>query len=133
MVTPHLPPHQAANALLPHLLGEALEARGHRVRFLTWGDGKGTASVVYVRRRSRRLARIKLPQAIEAAETWWKSRAALSEVDIVHIHSSTWVNQVAARLCARRGTPYVLTHYGTEIWHHDGRDVAVFKKFKNRG
>jgi hypothetical protein len=23
MVTPHLPPHQAANALLPHLLGQA--------------------------------------------------------------------------------------------------------------
>jgi hypothetical protein len=31
MVTPHLPPHQAANALLPHLLGQALGRRGHAV------------------------------------------------------------------------------------------------------
>ncbi len=122
MVTPHLPPHQAANALLPHLLGEALEARGHRARYLTWGEGPDTASVAYVRRRSRRLALSKLPQAIEAVETWRKSRRVLAEVDVVHIHSSTWVNQVMARLCARGGTPYILTHYGTEIWHHDGRD-----------
>ena len=37
MVTPHLPPHQAANALLPALLGDGLRARGHEVRYLTFG------------------------------------------------------------------------------------------------
>jgi len=42
MVTPHLPPHQAANALLPHLLGQALGARGHTARFLTFGADGGT-------------------------------------------------------------------------------------------
>ena len=43
---------------------------------------------------------------------------------MVHVHSSTWMNQVAARLAVRAGKPYVLTHYGTEIWHHDGQDPA---------
>jgi glycosyltransferase involved in cell wall biosynthesis len=38
------------------------------------------------------------------------------------------MNQVAARLAAREGRPYVLTHYGTEIWHHDGKD-PVFRRF----
>jgi glycosyltransferase involved in cell wall biosynthesis len=38
------------------------------------------------------------------------------------------MNQVAARLAVRRRRPYVLTHYGTEIWHHDGRD-ARFRRF----
>src|SRR4029453_6913992 len=40
-----------------------------------------------------------------------------------HVHSSTWMNQVAARLAHRHRRRYVLTHYGTEIWHHDGRDA----------
>jgi len=31
---------------------------------------------------------------------------------------------VAARTAVRLRKPYVLTHYGTEIWHHDGRNVA---------
>jgi glycosyltransferase involved in cell wall biosynthesis len=44
--------------------------------------------------------------------------------DVVHVHSNTWMNQVAARLAVRHAKPYVLTHYGTEIWHHDGRNAA---------
>jgi len=124
MVTPHLPPHQAANALLPHLLGQGLAARGHTVRFLTLGDEADKGDVVYVRRRSRsRSLRVtKIPQALEAAETWWKGDPLVRQADVVHIHSNTWVNQVAARLARRHGKPYVLTHYGTEIWHHDGKD-----------
>ena len=128
MVTPHLPPHQAANALLPHLLGEALARRGHTVRFLTFGPEKGRADAAYVRRRSRALRATRVPQVVEAAETWWKARPLLEAADVVHVHSSTWMNQVAARLAVRRRKPYVLTHYGTEIWHHDGRD-SVFRRF----
>jgi glycosyltransferase involved in cell wall biosynthesis len=128
MVTPHLPPHQAANALLPHLLGQALGRRGHAVSFLTFGGEAGSAQVAYVKRRSPRLRRTRVPQALEAAETWWKMRPLLRGADLVHVHSSTWMNQVAARLAVRSGTPYVLTHYGTEIWHHDGQD-ATFRRF----
>lgn len=128
MVTPHLPPHQAANALLPHLLGRALSARGHTARFLTFGTGGGRTDVAYVRRRGGRLRRTRLPQALEAAETWWKAAPLVRLSELVHIHSSTWMNQVAARLSVRHRRPYVLTHYGTEIWHHDGRD-SRFRRF----
>jgi glycosyltransferase involved in cell wall biosynthesis len=128
MVTPHLPPHQAANALLPHLLGAGLLRRGHLVRYLTFGDDGASGDVSYVRRRSRRLRATRIPQALEAAETWWKAGPLLKDVEVVHVHSSTWMNQVAARRAVREGRPYVLTHYGTEIWHHDGKD-AVFRRF----
>ena len=47
------------------------------------------------------------------------------------MHSSTWMNQVAARLAVRAGRPYVLTHYGTEIWHYDGGD-ARFQRLQPR-
>ena len=126
MVTPHLPPHQAANALLPHLLGQGLAGRGHTVRFLTFGDGGAQGATTFVRRRSRALRATRVPQALEAAETWWKGDALVQGCDLVHIHSNTWMNQVAAKLARRRGKPYLLTHYGTGIWHHDGKD-EVFR------
>jgi glycosyltransferase involved in cell wall biosynthesis len=131
MVTPHLPPHQAANALLPHLLAEGLRRRGHAARFLTFGPGAPGPEVAFVRRRGSRLRVTRVPQVLEAAETWWKGDPLVRAADVVHIHSSTWMNQVAARLAQRRRRPYVLTHYGTEIWHHDGKD-AVFRAL-NRG
>jgi glycosyltransferase involved in cell wall biosynthesis len=124
MVTPHLPPDQAANALLPDLLGKRLMARGHRCRFLTFGPGPEREGVSYVRRRrGGRLRVTRIPQALEAAETWIKGSSLVREADVVHIHSNTWMNQVAARLALKRNRPYVLTHYGTEIWHHDGRNT----------
>jgi glycosyltransferase involved in cell wall biosynthesis len=128
MVTPHLPPHQAANALLPHLLGTALRRRGHTIEFLTFGRGRDGGGVRFVRRSGARLRATRVPQALEAARTWWKARPMLRQADIVHVHSSTWMNQVAARMARRAGRPYVLTHYGTEIWHHDGRDRR-FRRF----
>ncbi len=131
MVTPHLPPHQAANALLPHLLGQGLRARGHGVRFLTFGAGPDTPEIAYVHRRAPGLRATRVPQALEAAETWWKCASLLRWADVAHVHSNTWMNQVAAALCHRRRRPYVLTHYGTEIWHHDGRD-PVFRRLNAR-
>jgi len=124
MVTPHLPPHQAANALLPAQLGEALLSRGHEVLYLSFGGGRDREGVVFVKRRSRLLRATRLPQALEAAETWRKAAPLVRQADVVHIHSNTWMNQVAARVSTRQRKPYVLTHYGTEIWHHDGKDAA---------
>ena len=131
MVTPHLPPHQAANALLPHLLGEALTGRGHDVSFLTFGDQSPNGRVTCVKRRRGWLRVTRLPQAMEAAETWLKVRPLLAKADVVHVHSNTWMNQVAAATAARAGRPYILTHYGTEIWHHDGKD-GVFHRMNAR-
>ncbi len=131
MVTPHLPPHQAANALLPHQLGRGLRERGHAVRFLTFGDGPDRDGVSFVRRRSRRLRSTRLPQALVAMATWRTGSPLVLAADVVHVHSNTWMNQVAAGLAARHHRPYVLTHYGTEIWHHDGKDRA-FRRMNAR-
>ena len=131
MVTPHLPPHQAANALLPHLLGEALRASGHQISFLTFGDGSINGHVTCVKRRTGWLRPTRLPQLMEALETWRKVRPLLASADVVHVHSNTWMNQVAAASAARAGRPYILTHYGTEIWHHDGKD-SVFRRMNAR-
>ena len=124
MVTPHLPPYQAANALLPHVLGLELEKRGHAVSFLTFETkDPPRAHTACVRRRTAfRVTRI--PQLLEALETRRKGLPRIEEADVVHVHSNTWMNQVAARLAHRHGKPYVLTHYGTEIWHHDGKNRA---------
>lgn len=124
MVTPHLPPYQAANALLPHTLGLELEKRGHRVSFLTFKTGGPVRErTAYVKRRTAfRVTRI--PQLLEAMETRRKALPLIQEADLVHVHSNTWMNQVAARAVFSLGKPYVLTHYGTEIWHHDGRNRA---------
>jgi glycosyltransferase involved in cell wall biosynthesis len=130
MVTPHLPPHQAANALLPHLLGGALEARGHAVRYLTFGGQKDSDKVSYVKRR-RAFRATRFPQALEALDTWRKCGPLVREADVVHVHSNTWMNQVAAAVASRARRPYVLTHYGTEIWHHDGQDVR-FRRLNER-
>jgi glycosyltransferase involved in cell wall biosynthesis len=131
MVTPHLPPYQAANALLPHQLGQGLVERGHAVRYLTFGDGPDREDVRFVRRGSKRLRSTRLPQAMEALATWRKGAPLVREADVVHVHSNTWMNQVAAGLAARHRRPYVLTHYGTEIWHHDGKDRA-FRRMNAR-
>ena len=131
MVTPHLPPHQAANALLPHLLGAALRAGGHEVRYVTLGDQEQRSDVAYVRRRAQSLRATRLPQLIEALETMWRATPLVKWADVVHVHSNTWMNQVAAELSAFHRRPYILTHYGTEIWHHDGRD-PVFKRLNAR-
>ncbi len=124
MVTPHLPPYQAANALLPHVLGVELEKRGHQVSFLTFktNDPVGARTATVRRRSAFRATRV--PQLLEAMETRRAGLPLIAAADVVHVHSNTWMNQVAARLARKQGKPYVLTHYGTEIWHHDGRNRA---------
>jgi glycosyltransferase involved in cell wall biosynthesis len=51
--------------------------------------------------------------------------AALRELadtaDLLHLHSNGLIIEVAAAWARRRGLPYVLTLYGTEIWHYRRR------------
>jgi glycosyltransferase involved in cell wall biosynthesis len=44
----------------------------------------------------------------------------------MHVHSNTFMNQAAAFLAHRRGLPFILTHYGTEIWHYRKRALDPF-------
>lgn len=130
MVTPHLPPDQAANALLPQLLHDGLVAQGHEVRLMAFEPRAGqpmNTGVHYIRKPKNGLYRkLRLSQL----ETWLSVRSqakdAFRDVDVVHVHSNTFMNQVAAALAYRRGLPFVLTHYGTEIWHYTPRRIDPF-------
>ena len=60
MVTPHLPPDQAANALLPQILREGMSEEGHEVRLLSFEPREGRPrqeGVSYVPRPRNGLAR----------------------------------------------------------------------------
>jgi glycosyltransferase involved in cell wall biosynthesis len=123
MVTPHLPPDLAANALLPRLLGDGLLDQGHQVSFVALEPRQGAApddpGVCYIGRPETAgwAKTLRLSQVSTATEVFTKARRAIYEADIVHVHSNTFMNQVSAALAYSRSRPFILTHYGTEIWH----------------
>ncbi len=135
MVTPHLPPDLAANALLPQLLGDGLVARGHDVSYVALTPRQATpdnvvkkAGVLYIHRPPSGLARrLRLSQFSTAAEVLLKATKPISIADVVHVHSNTLMNQVSAAVASSRGRPFILTHYGTEIWHY--RRKRLFDPF----
>lgn len=129
-VSPHLPPDQAANALLPAQLGIWQASRGDVVTFVTQPPSQGrppTAElpgmVWRVRPRSKsRVARVlRIDAAVRARSIVRALDAAAADADLLHLHSNGLIVEVAAAWAARRGIPYVLTLYGTEIWHYRRR------------
>jgi glycosyltransferase involved in cell wall biosynthesis len=138
-VTSHLPPDQAANALLPLHLGQwALEAGdsaayiAHPPRALS---GEPSAAlrrveqelpgpVTWIEPRSRRTRVPGAAQIVSLFELARMRRAAagaLREADVVHVHSNGLLPEAAALFASRLRKPVVLTLYGTEIWHYRTR------------
>ena len=139
-VSPHLPPDQAANALLPAHLGRWQHAAGHDVAFVTQGKAPGAGDsaerggahatptdlpgpVRYTRPRSpsslQRLLRVDALQRARSIAAALDDLAA--RADVVHLHSNGLIIEVAAAWARRRGIPVVLTLYGTEVWHYRRR------------
>src|SRR5918992_5367666 len=126
-VTPHLPPDQAANALLPRELGEWAHEAGDTVEYLAHPPA----------------ARARTPPRLQAGPVTWLPRrtggfidrglrvgsitgayrvframaAPLARADLVHVHSNGLMPEAAALFARRARKPVVLTLYGTEIWH----------------
>ena len=124
-ITPHLPPDQAANALLPFQLGEWARARGDSVVFVAHPplhDARGHAipGVITIPRTKRGVLQRTLRVGSLAGA--WRIRggvtAAIQNADVVHVHSNGLLPEVGAAVAARLGKPFVLTLYGTEIWHY---------------
>jgi glycosyltransferase involved in cell wall biosynthesis len=131
-VSPHLPPDQAANAILPAELGAWARARGDDVAFVAMAPSQGrsaggatlpgpVARVTAKRSPSPMVRRLRI-------DTWSRARAVrtalervAADADVLHLHSNGLIIEVAAAWAARRGIPYVLTLYGTEIWHYRRR------------
>ncbi len=129
-VTPHLPPDQAANAILPAQLGEWSVAHGHEVIYIAHPPAQGGApeapaagGVTWVPRRVR--AGLAGALRIDAALLSRQYTRVLDEVadgaDALHLHSNGLLVETSARWARGHGVPYVLTLYGTEIWHYQRR------------
>lgn len=125
MVSPHLPPEQAANAILPALLAPALESAGVATCFLTHPPRQGGTigpdiRVVYVPRRGRRrFGRSVVGAAMAGARIAVGALGAIRTSDLVHFHSNGLIVEVGDWLASRRGIPSIITLYGTDIWHHE--------------
>jgi glycosyltransferase involved in cell wall biosynthesis len=133
-VTPHLPPDQAANALLPFHLGSWARAHGDDVSYLAHPPRSAAAAgeavtpsaglpgpVTWIAPRSRggAVARaLKLSGVAAAARIMRQVRPSIAAADLVHVHSNGLLAEAAALVASRLGKPTILTLYGTEIWHY---------------
>ena len=124
-VTPHLPPDQAANALLPYQLGQWARDRGDEVCYVAHPPLAGEATplagpVMWIpRRRPSFVDRVTRAGAIANAwRTWRRAGPAIQHADLVHVHSNGLLAELGAELATRYHKPVVLTLYGTEVWHY---------------
>lgn len=124
-VTPHLPPDQAANALLPAHLGRWAADAGHDVTFVSHPPRAGAPEpaagpVIWIapHHGTGWQKRLRISALAAARDITRHAGPTLAQADIVHIHSNGLLAETCAWLANRRGTPVVLTLYGTEIWHY---------------
>lgn len=130
-VTPHLPPDQAANALLPAELGRWAAGRGDVVRFLTLEPAQGRLSSDELPGQVRRLPRRERAAGLAGllrVDAWRHAKsvsasldAIAHDADVLHLHSNGLIIEAAAAWARQRERPFVLTLYGTEIWHYRPR------------
>ena len=132
--TPHLPPDQAANALLPFQLGEWARRRGDDVVFIAHPPLQQSAPPpdgVITIARTRRGVLQRVLRAGSVAGAWRIRRIAtpvVSDADVVHIHSNGLLPEVGAAVARRLHKPAVLTLYGTEIWHYRPKRIDLFTR-----
>ena len=130
-VTAHLPPDQAANALLPWQLGTWARSAGDTVEYLAHPPRASSGGppaplageVTWIPRRTRGvLDRTLRIGALTGGVRIRRALAgALDRADLVHVHSNGLLPELAVLLARRAGKPVVLTLYGTEIWHYEPR------------
>jgi glycosyltransferase involved in cell wall biosynthesis len=130
-MSPHLPPYLGSTALLPAKVGGWARARGYSVTFVANPPAQGAGSLMALpapvrwvdrRRAATGLARV---LRLDAWRSVGEVRSALDAVaaqaDLLHLHSNGLLIEAAAAWARRRRVPYVLTLYGTEIWHYRRR------------
>jgi len=123
-VTPHLPPDQAANALLPDHLGEWARARGDSVHYLAQpprsGPTPSRADVTWIKRTEQTI--LNRTFRFGSMKAAWRIRtkgvALMRDADLVHLHSNGLLTEVCGAIAADMKKPFVMTLYGTEIWHY---------------
>jgi glycosyltransferase involved in cell wall biosynthesis len=130
MISSHLPPEQAANALLPAILASELGVHGIDSRYVTHRSDEETTfgpDVTYVARRGHDgLSRTVGGAMVAAARMAWGARRPIGQSDLVHLHSNGFVIEVGALVSRLYRKPYLITLYGTDVWHHDAARHARF-------
>ncbi len=128
-VTPHLPPDQAANALLPFHLGTWAVGGGDEVSYVAHAPRQqqrrskhppvalpGPVAWVPTHREAHGMARVlRVSAAASALAIARAARPSIAWADVVHVHSNGLIAETAALLAERMHKPVVLTLYGTEI------------------
>lgn len=129
-VTPHLPPDQAANAILPAQAGVWSMERGHDVVYVSHPPAQGgvpaspdAGPVTWVPRRTRggALSLLRLDAWLFTRHIHRVLDQVASGADLLHLHSNGLLIEAAATWAHQHNVPYVLTLYGTEIWHYKKR------------
>jgi glycosyltransferase involved in cell wall biosynthesis len=127
-VTPHLPPDQAANALLPWQLGNWARSAGDAVEYVahparTGGRAPLAGPVTWMPRRSGGFfdRTLRLGSIVGTWRIQRALRAPIERADLVHVHSNGLMPELAVLLAVRAKKPVVLTLYGTEVWHYKPR------------
>ena len=130
-VTPHLPPDQAANALLPWQLGNWFRDGGDEIHYVSHpprvpGTARFAGPVQWLPRRSQNpLERIgPLGSSFAAWRISRPLKRCIADADIVHVHSNGLLAEMAVLLARRAEKPVILTLYGTEIWHYRPRKTG---------
>jgi glycosyltransferase involved in cell wall biosynthesis len=130
-VTPHVPPDQAANALLPWQLGMWSRERGDTVEYAAHPPRAGGSAplpgpVNWVRRRKTGVLgrTLRLGAAASGLRIRRLLTPAIQRADLVHVHSNGLLSELAVLLARRRRRPVVLTLYGTEIWHYRRKQLG---------
>jgi glycosyltransferase involved in cell wall biosynthesis len=130
-VTPHLPPDQAANALLPWQLGRWAAEAGDSVEYVAHPPRAGGAAalpgaVQWIPRRAGGFVdrALRLGAIASAIRIRRALGSALARADVVHVHSNGLLAELGVLLASRHRTPVVLTLYGTEIWHYAPKRVG---------
>jgi len=131
MVTPHLPPALAANALLPTVLARELTSMEWQSVFLAHPapHAPQAEGVIYVRKRGMgALSRTPVGAVTAAARIALAAASACRSADLVHLHGNGLIIEVAAWMAAVRARPCVITLYGTDVWHFDATRHARFAR-----
>jgi glycosyltransferase involved in cell wall biosynthesis len=130
-VTPHLPPDQAANALLPAHLGQWAAEAGVGVAYLAHPPRAGAPApvagpVVWSRpsHGGGLLKALRFTSLAASRRIAQEVEPLLARAALVHLHSNGLLTEIVARLARRRGIPTVLTLYGTEIWHYRPKPIV---------
>jgi glycosyltransferase involved in cell wall biosynthesis len=129
-VTPHLPPDQAANALLPWQLGEWAREAGDTVEYVAHPPRGQMADTVRLAGQATWIPRrtggfvdrgLRLGSLTGAYRIRRATAGPFERADLVHVHSNGLLPELAVLLARRAGKPVILTLYGTEIWHYRQR------------